>query len=145
MKKSKKILESKKRYGTCHWVSFEVAKSIKNAKVISGYITTTYYKILHSVVEIPIMNEENEILGYDIIDYTMNLILPKEDYSKIFGFDEKSAISYEEYLLDKGYFQHFQQLKPYILFRDELMKDFEKNEAFFAENENVQSKKNNRV
>lgn len=129
-KKIKKELESDKRYHRCHSKSTELSLMLPEAYIVTGYIKRFDGKYLHSVVEI-----EKE-KGTYIIDYTKNIIMPKEQYVKLTGFGELERISDMEYL------QHIQKvnkipgidLKVYTTFGKEIVKELEKN-SFMIEND----------
>lgn len=129
----KKLLSHKKRDGHCHDGSIDIAKILKNSRIITGTIQQYNRKILHSVVEISDKNQEKNIL-----DYTLNLKIPKESYIKLTNFQELNIVESNELendfkiLLD--FFDSFGH-KEYLLFRDELIKDIEKNKSYLVEDE----------
>lgn len=119
----KKELESKRRYGQCHSKSIELATAQPEAYILTGYVKRVDGKFLHSIVEIEKKNRKY------VIDYTKNIIMPKEQYAKLTGFEELERISDMEYL------QHVQKianipdidLKTYTTFGKEIVKELEKN------------------
>ena len=122
-----KELNSKKRLFDCHYRSVGLAKGIKDSYILTGYYTTTINKVLHSVVEI-IEDGKSYIL-----DWTQNIKMPKEDYIKIYKFQVLEKINSTD--LEKDFEilkkSEFNSLKTYLVFRDELMRDFEKNKQLF--------------
>ncbi len=132
----KKKLESKRRYGQCHLESIELAISQPEAYILTGYVKRADGKFLHSIVEIETKK------GKYIIDYTKNVIMPKEEYVKLTCFEEIERISDMEYL------QHIQKIKnfgnisikAYTTFGKELAKELEKNSFMFEEDEELEKK-----
>lgn len=90
----KNELESDKRYKKCHSKSIELISALPKGAILTGCIKKFYGKFLHSVVEI-----EKRGKPY-IIDYTKNLIMPKEQYFKLTNFEEIERISDEELFSD---------------------------------------------
>ena len=87
-------LESDKGYKKCHSKSIELISVLPKGVILTGYVKKSYGKFLHSVVEI-----EKQKKSY-IIDYTKNLIMPKEQYFKLTNFEEIERISDEEFFSD---------------------------------------------
>lgn len=135
-KKIKKELESDKRYHQCHSKSIELSSILPEAYIVTGYIKRFDGKYLHSIVEI-----EKE-KGTYIIDYTKNIIMPKEQYVKLTSFEELERISDMEYL------QHIQKvanipgidLKVYTTFGKEIVKELEKNSFMIKNDENLEKR-----
>jgi hypothetical protein len=133
-KKIKKELESEKRYKQCHSKSLDLLLAYPEAYIVTGYVKRFDGKYLHSIVEI-----EKE-KGTYIVDYTKNIIMPKEQYEKLTSFEELERISDMEYL------QHIQKisnipgigLKEYTTFGKELVKDLEKNNFMIENNEELE-------
>lgn len=129
-KKMIKELNSIKRRGKCHEKSIILSIAITDSSVLTGYIVIGNYKILHSIVEVK-RNDKIEIL-----DYTQNLIMDKEEYIKLFNFTILSKIETKDLVTDIEFLQktfpNF-PLKKYLVFRDELMKDLEKNKFMLEE------------
>ena len=130
----KKELESERRYRHCHSKSIELAMAQPEAYILTGYIKENKGKYLHSIVEIENKNEKY------VIDYTKNIIMPKEQYVKLTSFEELERISDMEYL------QHFQKianipnidLKEYTTFGKEIAKELEKNSFMLKEDEELE-------
>ena len=59
--------------------------------------------------------------------------MPKEDYIKIYKFKVLQKINSNDLEKDFEFLKksEFKSLKTYLLFRDELMRDFEKNKQLF--------------
>lgn len=123
----KKELNSKKRLSNCHIKSIELASGINNSYILTGYYTTNLNKILHSVVEI-VKDGKNYIL-----DWTQNIWMPKDDYIKIYKFQILEKINSNDLEQDFKKLKklEFKSLKTYLVFRDEIIKDLEKNKHLF--------------
>ena len=87
-------LESNRRYKKCHEKSMELMLTLPESFILTGYVKREYGKFLHSVVEIEKQEEPY------IIDYTKNLVMPKEQYFKLTNFEQIERISDEEFLED---------------------------------------------
>ena len=135
-KNVKKELESERRYGQCHEKSIEISMEFPEAYIVTGYIKENKGKFLHSIVEIEKKNEKY------VIDYTKNIIMPKEQYVKLTYFEELERISDMEFL------QHFQKilnftiqkidLKLYTTFGKEIVKELEKNAFMLKKDEELE-------
>jgi hypothetical protein len=132
----KKELESKRRYGQCHSKSIDLATAQPEAYILTGYVKRVDGKFLHSIVEIEKKNRKY------VIDYTKNIIMPKEQYAKLTGFEELERISDMEYL------QHVQKianipdidLKTYTTFGKEIVKELEKNTFMLDKDEELEKR-----
>jgi hypothetical protein len=120
-------LTSKKRYEKCHIRSVVLGPIIKDSRVVTGYITIGREKSLHSIVEYEC---DGEIYA---LDWTRNLKMPKNQYIKLTDFVELSAIPSDTIVNDfeKIIGNLCMGIKPYLVFRDELMKDMDKNKELF--------------
>lgn len=106
------------------------------AYILTGYIKENKGKYLHSIVEIEKKNEKY------VIDYTKNIIMPKEQYVKLTSFEELERISDMEYL------QHVQKianipgidLKVFTTFGKEIVKELEKNAFMLKKDEEVEKR-----
>lgn len=135
-KNIKKELESERRYRQCHSKSIELAVAQPEAYILTGYIKEYKGKYLHSIVEIEKKNEKY------VIDYTKNIIMPKEQYVKLTSFEELERISDMEYL------QHVQKivnipgidLKVSTTFGKEIVKELEKNAFMLKKDEEVEKR-----
>ena len=106
--------------------------ALPKGAILTGCIKKSYGKFLHSVVEI-----EKQGKPY-IIDYTKNLIMPKEQYFKLTNFEEIERISDEEFFSDLvATLQLDLSQKEYLTFRSEIMNDLKKNMFLFTENEEI--------
>ena len=78
----KNRLKSTKRYGHCHWDSIHIVENLVNpSNIVSGYITlqSKKMKFSHSWVEM-------EYLGKVwVLDFTMNVMMNKEGYYKLYN------------------------------------------------------------
>lgn len=135
-KNVKKELESERRYGQCHEKSIEISMALPEAYIVTGYIKENKGKFLHSIVEIEKKNEKY------VIDYTKNIIMPKEQYVKLTSFEELERISDMEYL------QHVQKLanipdidlKVYTTFGKEIVNELEKNAFMLKKDEELEKR-----
>lgn len=136
-KNIKKELESKKRYKQCHEKSIEISLALPGAYIVTGYIKENKGKYLHSIVEIEKKNEKY------IIDYTKNIIMPKEQYVKLTSFEELERISDMEYLQYDPKIRNFQNvssidLKTYTTFGKDIAKELQKNTFMFEEDDDAE-------
>lgn len=128
-------IETERRKGNCHQKSMKISKSLGVTNdVVTGYIFgySDKAKYLHSWVEF-------NFRGRDVvIDYTLNILMNKEGYYYMQHAIPISRISDKKIREDNetirkfgkvGYFN----LKEYLVFRDEIMHDFEKNKKVFEE------------
>ena len=122
-----KELHSDKRKGTCHLNAIFMTEVFPNCKLVTGYVKLFNGKILHSVVEYNIDDKDY------IVDYTLNIIMKKEDYNKLMIFNEISSYNGMDVQDDikSGELQKFETLKFYVTFRDEILKNFECNNLLF--------------
>lgn len=122
-----KELESKKRHGKCHIRSIELGCQIENSVILTGTITIMNHKYLHSVVET--INNKNEPI---ILDWTRNLEIDKDSYINLFNFDVISTIPPQKFYQNIDIFKQLNfNTIPYLIFRNELMKDTLKNPQIF--------------
>ena len=130
-------LTTENRKGKCHEKSIKIANSLGEIKsdVVTGYIFgySDKAKYLHSWVE---FNHYGKDM---VIDYTLNALMNKEGYYMIQNAKPLSRIDSKTIKEDSKILNKFDKLgsfniKEYLLFRDEIMKDFEKNKEII-ENE----------
>lgn len=122
-----KELTSDKRYGTCHDRSIAFSQSVKDSKIVTGYIILGKNRILHSVIEY----ERNGKTW--ILDWTRNLKTTKEKYIELTSFVELSSISASDVLDDAKFVKKLDiGIKPFVVFRDELIKDMKRNPHIFG-------------
>ena len=135
----KKELMSNKRYGECHTQAMLIAPSINGSRIVTGYVTIAKSKVLHSIIEYDI--DDKTI----VLDWTRNLYITKEQYIELTKFVELASFDGKEVIddieritgnLDIG-------VKPYVVFRDELMRDMERNSHFFKPTEEGKKKVEN--
>lgn len=131
-KKIKKELLSSKREGECHTAALMLVDHFENpATILTG---TLYGKnLLHSIIELQSKNNNY------IVDYTLNLIMPKQYYMYLTQFKQIENIKdidtlkdkkdgTEDFYTDIGFY-----IKPYLTFREELKKDLKKNKTMLNE------------
>ena len=124
MKNNKKELESSKRLHKCHEKSLSITRGsvYDETYLLTGYITYEDKEVLHSVMEF----HDN---GEFIVDYTMNIIMPKTDYFKLTKFRELSRLKKDTIEKDIDIMRELKFLVPfYFIFRDEIVRDLKKND-----------------
>lgn len=128
--KLKKELLSNERYGKCHKMVIGLIRYLKNpATILTGVCERHGKNFLHSVIEIQTKN------GIKIIDYTLNIIMPKQIYIELTNFQEIETIKDIEMLEDeKDGILNFladvnSKTKPYLGFRQEMSVDLKKNKT----------------
>ena len=125
-----KELLSRDRDGKCNKGSIVLASSINGAQIATGYIVVKKYKVLHSVV---LVNDQEK--GLLVLDWTENLIMPFKQYKDLFNFNVLSSIDGKQVLPDLERLQELGLDKldtyTYLTFKDELMRDVERNEEIF--------------
>lgn len=127
-KKSEKELESEKRYRHCHLASIGMAVGMINNNVLTGYTNVSGGRYLHSVIETK---------NGKIIDWTRNLVMPKDEYIKLTGFRVLESIKSEELLeiLSKLYNKEIVGSKVVSVFGKELLNDIKRNPDIFKDDE----------
>ena len=70
-----------------------------------------------------------------ILDWTQNIKMSKEDYIKLYKFKILQKISCKDLIKDREILNkaEYQDLKTYLVFRDEIMRDFDRNKHLFKE------------
>jgi len=126
----KKELKTDKRYHKCHTRTLGLAFGIPESNIVTGYEVIENAKVLHSVLEYKYKNK------FYIIDYTKNIIMPKEQYIELTKFKEIERISDLEYIEDLGKICNFPDLtdKVYVTFKKELIRELEC-KGLFADDE----------
>ena len=126
-RKIKKELTTDDRRHKCHVRSIAIAPSIENSRVVTGYITIGNNRYLHSVIEYDV---ENETV---VLDWTKNIKISKEQYIELMNFVELSSFEGKNVLKDLEMLSENIELgvKTYAVFRDELMRDIQKNQQLF--------------
>ena len=126
-----KELTSNKRYGECHSRAMSISPVIEGSRIVTGYITIGNKKVLHSVIEYE-YNDKTIVL-----DWTRNLKITKEQYIELTKFVELSSFEGRQVIDDIEII--FGNLnigcKPYVVFRDELIRDMQKNPHFLKPTE----------
>lgn len=110
------------RYRKCMTYSIGIAYGMKeNCKILTGYVNLCDNKYLHSVIE---YTKDNK--SY-ILDGTRNIIMEKNDYFELTNFKVISEVDNFDMKndIDVIYGLNF-DTKPYLVFRDEIMKDINK-------------------
>ena len=103
-------------------MNFALKDNSDSVFVLTGYVPSIDEELLHSVVEIDILNKKY------IIDYTQNIVMKKEDYFEINQFRQISKVSSKTIKEDARIIDELQIPHPYyLIFRDEIMKDLNKN------------------
>lgn len=127
----KKELMSDKRYGECHSRAMNIAPSIKDSKIVTGYVTLGNSKVLHSIIEYDV--DDKTI----VLDWTRNLHITKEQYIELTKFVELSSFDGREVIDDIELITGNLNIgvKPYVVFREELMRDIKKNPQIFQPTE----------
>lgn len=126
-KKLIKELMSNKRYHKCHSRAIDVSLSVESSKIVTGYITIGNKKTLHSIVEY----EYNGKIW--VLDWTRNLKITKEQYIELTNFVELSSFEGKKFIDDiEIIFGNLNlESKPYVVFRDELVRDMQRNPHIF--------------
>ena len=121
-------LESEKRYGECHVASMGLATVSKDFDVLTGYENIAGGRYLHSVIE---TNNGR------IVDWTRNLVMPKDEYIKLTGFRVLESIKSEELIeiISKIYNKEIVGSKVVSLFGKELLNDIKRNPDLFKDDE----------
>ena len=121
------LFKYKKRKGKCHQTAIELFASM-GEKLVTGYVddSSGKFRTIHSFIE----TEKN------VIDYSSNLVISKEDYYRLMNVEVLSVITKEQFLSDcnSSFANEFLGVKFYCLFREELKKqgllDFNKEKIY---------------
>lgn len=116
-------LTSELRYKRCHSRSIMLCKEIQSSSVLTGYINGTHTHVLHSVLEVESFNTKY------IYDWTKNLILKSKDYIDLTNYEVISRVTHDQLISDIEIIELLnleECLKKYLLFRNEIVKDFKK-------------------
>ena len=108
-----------------------ISPSIKGSKIVTGYATVGNQKFLHSIIE---YEHDGKTI---ILDWTRNLKIAKEQYIELTKFVEISSFEGGKFIEDiEIIFGNLNiGVKPYVLFRDELIKDMQRNTHIFQPTE----------
>ena len=130
IEKFKKELKTDKRHHKCHTRTLELSFGVPESNIVTGYEVIADIKALHSILEYKVKNK------LYIIDYTKNIIMPKEQYMELTKFKEIERISDLEYIEDLGRIYNFPHLtdKVYVTFQKELIREL-KSKALFEDDE----------
>ena len=130
IEKFKKELKTDKRHHKCHTRTLELSFGVTESNIVTGYEVIADIKALHSILEYKVKNK------LYIIDYTKNIIMPKEQYMELTKFKEIERISDLEYIEDLGRIYNFPHLtdKVYVTFQKELIREL-KSKALFEDDE----------
>jgi hypothetical protein len=117
------------RKGFCHSDSIKMCRQYNDAQIVTGYIygLSDKAKYLHSWVE---FEQDGKCV---VADYTMNVVMNKEGYYLIKHAEELSRVSHKQIIDDLKILGQLSKQgivfreNEYLVFRDEIMKDLEKN------------------
>ena len=134
-----KDIETEKRFSQCHTKSMMISKRLGMPNdIVTGYIygLSDKSKYVHTWVELQTQGREL------VLDYTLNAAINKEGYYMIKHVEEISRISSEELEEDIRILNKFSSrfdinLKEYLLFRKEIMRDLRKNEDIYKEDRDI--------
>lgn len=128
-------LETRDRKGQCHRNSMLISNIINMSNnIVTGYIFgySDKSKYLHSWIELVYDNEDL------VIDYSLNALMNKSGYYQMQHAIPLNKISNKNIKEDRKLLDKFDKLghfdiKEYLLYRDEIMNDLEKNNKIFNE------------
>lgn len=132
LKKDPKI-QADDRLGHCHEMSKAISMELGDIEnyVVTGYVYSysDVSKYLHSWVELELNGESV------VFDYTLNAMVNKDGYYRLQHVRELNRISNEQIREDSKKLKHLGNidLKEYLVFRDEIMADLNKNGQLFDE------------
>lgn len=128
--KKNKLIISQKREGNCHWGSLYLSNFLLKNGVSHNVVTGNIYglsdkaRYLHTWIETEINNEQV------VLDFTMNSVVNKAGYYALRHAEALSSINGENISKDCELLKSLgikTGIKPYMLFRDELVKEVNKN------------------
>ena len=121
----KELNDLKKRAGECHSRSIQTVTSIGDSSIMTGFMTVDDMKVLHSIVLKK--NSDDSMLA---IDWTQNIVMPYDQFKKLFSFKEINEVPGEYISPDLKKIGGLGiDVKAYLTFRDEIINDIKKNEA----------------
>ena len=126
-------IQTSERLGNCHQGSLDICSILANPhEIVTGYIygPSDKAKYIHTWIECLIKEKEC------VIDYTMNAFMNKEGFYIIKNPEPISRISGQDIKADAKKYGSFLEkinIRQYLLYRDEIIKDLEKNGQFFDE------------
>ena len=117
---AKKRLESSKRSGHCHWDSIHLAEHLEMpSKVVSGYCTMQSKKMPYPHTWVELEHQGKEW----VLDFTMNEVMNKEGYYKLYNPQNTIAIDnttlIEDLRLRKKSSLEFEDIRMYLFHPDE--------------------------
>jgi len=129
----KELLNFKKRSGHCHSMCMQYVNSF-GEKMVTGYVNDIVKSIrtVHSWIE----------TDTDVIDYTRNLVISKEDYYRLLNPEILNVITKEQLNNDVDMLNQMNFLgsKIYCLFRDEILTDIERSNIDLFSESNYEKK-----
>ena len=121
----RELNDANKRAGECHTKSICSAAVIKDSSIMTGYMTVDDMKVLHSVVL-----KKNPSGVLEALDWTQNLIMPYDQFRKLFNFQELNEVPGSVIEPDLKRIRGLGiDSKAYLTFRDEIIKDVKRNAA----------------
>ena len=125
-----KELESERRYGDCHIASINMTVGMKDYNVLTGYLNICGGRYLHSVIETP---------DGEIIDWTKNLVMYKDEYIKLTGFKVLESIKSDDVLemVIKYRDRNERFMRVMSVFGKELLNDIKRNPDIFKDDEEL--------
>ena len=125
--KIRKELLSNDRRGECNKGSIILSDAIKGSRIATGYITVGNRKVLHSVV---LFDDPKK--GSLVYDWTLNLIMPLNQYKDMVSFNKLSEVASEDIRPELSKLVGFDlDTKAYLMFSKELIEDTKRNEGIF--------------
>lgn len=126
-----KELTSNKRYGKCHIRAIGISQKIEGSRIVTGYITVGNHRVLHSIIE---YEHDGKTI---VLDWTKNLKIDKKQYIELTKFVELSSFEGEKFIDDSKIISEDLNIgvKTYVVFRDELIADIQRNPHIFQLNE----------
>jgi len=127
----KEQLHNYERSGLASIKSCEIAPYLSKSNILTGFILIGNFKMMHTVIELV-----DEGL---IIDWSINAIMEKEDYLRLTKLQVINKLETDKLIEDRisGIFNEFSDpsmLEFYLIFRDEFIKDIEKNKQLIKIN-----------
>ena len=125
------FIETDERHGQCYDMAHIISLNLGiSNNIVTGYIYgyTDKSKFLHSWVETTIKGEDY------VIDGTLNSLINKQGYYLMQHAQPITKISNQTFANDiKNYLEKIETfpIEVYYVFRDEIIKDFQKNDEIF--------------
>lgn len=124
-------LETSDRGGLCHSLAYDICLYLKEqSTIVTGYVYgyTNKSKFLHSWVELSHNGSDY------VIDGTLNIMMDKTSYYRLRNAQPLTKITKETLTDDiNKYYAKIGKIPIpfYFIFRDEIIKDFQKNQEIF--------------